>query len=76
MELTPQLDPIISKYLSTPQGRAELAKAMSQPRRAPRDYITCPECEALIILEPGSRNHMKHPENGCETGILMGVMES
>jgi hypothetical protein len=71
-----QREVIISKYISTPQGRAALAKAMSQPGRTVRDYTKCIGCSAPIVLEPGSRDHMKHPSNGCELQDIFDVMET
>lgn len=71
-----QRELIISKYISTPQGRAALAKSMANPRRTVRDYTKCLGCGTSIVLEPGSRDHMRHPNNGCELQDIFDVMET
>jgi hypothetical protein len=40
----PEAEAAINKLISTPEGRAKLAAAMTQPLRIRRDYIPCDKC--------------------------------
>lgn len=67
-------DEIISKYLSSPGGRRQLAQSMAQPiKRSILDYVACPVCGESVAND---RLTTHAAEVGDDAHQVMEVMES
>ncbi len=64
-------DVILSKFLMTPAGRAQLAASMVSPLKTRRDYVGCPVCHRQV------HDLLGHAAGLQDEGhVALSVMES